>query len=423
MRQAGDVDFSEVLNIVGGVADRFTRAGFRLYLVGGVVRDLVLGAHNALDDIDLTTDARPPDIQRLLKPESSSLWTQGERFGTIGAKVGGRDIEVTTHRADTYDPGSRKPTVVFGDDLLVDLSRRDFSINAMAYSVSDKELFDPFDGMTDLAERRLRTPENPEVSFVDDPLRMLRAARFIPRFGLDVDPGLEAAVGRLGDRMAIVSAERIHDELERLLAVSEPFLGMDFLHRTGLINQIVPGLKDGTLFGVRASSEPGSVLTRRAGLIAPLGVEGAGRWLRDLRYSTKDRNQTLALLRGVNMLAQTSYTASDLRRLIQLVGINSVASTIELCRNLDVSGSALAPSGVEVDEIEKRIADMARVEDLSNLEPPVSGGDLIRELGLEPGPRVGDVLDMLSEHRLDFGPFTAAEAIAQARRWLADYPA
>ena len=191
------------------LATRFRSAGFTLYLVGGVVRDAVVGRLDDDADLDFTTDARPDDIEALVTGWADAVWDQGRRFGTIGLRLGPRRIEITTHRAEAYHADSRKPDVVFADAVEADLSRRDFTVNAMALSLPDLVLIDPFDGVGDLAARRLRTPLAPEESFNDDPLRMLRAARFIAGYGLVPDPDLAAAVMTLRARLDIVSDERI----------------------------------------------------------------------------------------------------------------------------------------------------------------------------------------------------------------------
>ncbi len=443
-------EFDEVLEIVAPVAAGFADAGYQLYLVGGVVRDLIVGAHGALDDIDLTTDAHPKEIKRLLGSVSQTLWAQGEKFGTIGAIVNGRDLEITTHRAETYDSESRKPEVVFGDDLETDLSRRDFTINAMAYSVIGKELHDPFGGVTDLEKGVLRTPDDPGISFIDDPLRMLRAARFIPRFGLSVDPDLEKSVTKLGERLSIVSSERVHDELERLLGVQDPGLGFDFLERTGLLDFIVPGLdSDVRDLACVLASLSGSVLVRRAGLIALLGVPDAGSWLRSLRYSTADRHLTIRLIEGASLILDSTSSAADIRRLVALVGVGHVGETMDLARNVagvldadadaggSVGASRRARSGAYGDdsyrdEPSSRLAarvgearsvflELGMTENLANLTGPVSGGELIAELGLTPGPIVGQAVAMLAEHRLANGPFDKSEAFDLARAWLSEH--
>ncbi len=229
------------IDAVAPVTRRFAAAGHRLYLVGGIVRDLLAGRPVRRQDLDLTTDAEPPTVKELVAPVASSLWTQGERFGTIGCIVDGQDLEITTHRAERYSGETRKPTVEFSDDVVADLSRRDFTINAIAIEVTSASprLIDPFDGSGDLAAAVLRTPIDPVVSFSDDPLRMLRAARFVAGFQLRPVAELTAAVADMGDRMSIVSRERIRDELVKLLALPDPTAGLDFLVATGLLEVVL----------------------------------------------------------------------------------------------------------------------------------------------------------------------------------------
>ncbi|HEV2069871.1 MAG TPA: CCA tRNA nucleotidyltransferase, partial [Acidimicrobiales bacterium] len=219
-----------VLDEVRPLAERLAAGGHRAYLVGGTVRDLLLGRDLESVDFDLTTDARPDDIEQVVRGWADAVWTQGKRFGTIGCRKDGRDFEITTHRAEAYRPDSRKPDVRFADAVEADLSRRDFTVNAMALRVGptageagdEPQLVDPFGGATDLAAGRLRTPLSPGESFTDDPLRMLRAARFIAAHGLAPEPELVETVRHLHPRLEVVSAERIRDELDKLLVVERP---------------------------------------------------------------------------------------------------------------------------------------------------------------------------------------------------------
>ncbi|MDP1805959.1 MAG: CCA tRNA nucleotidyltransferase, partial [Acidimicrobiales bacterium] len=225
------------------LAQRFATAGWRLYLVGGSVRDAILGVPpKDDDDLDFTTDARPDDIEAVVKGWADAVWDQGRRFGTIGVKKGTAVYEITTHRADAYTADSRKPDVQFSDAVEADLSRRDFTVNAMALSLPDAELIDPFGGLDDLAAYRLRTPLSPVESFTDDPLRMLRAARFISGYHFLPDTELVDAVKSLRSRLEIVSAERIRDELDKLLVVESPAEGLWFLVNTGLAEEFLPEL-------------------------------------------------------------------------------------------------------------------------------------------------------------------------------------
>ena len=214
------------LEAASGLARLFSAAGYRLYLVGGVVREAVAGRFLAGADLDCTTDARPPAVRRIVGGAATTLWTQGERFGTIGCVVDGQAFEITTHRAERYDPHSRKPIVAFGDDVEQDLARRDFTVNAMAIDTADGTLIDLHGGRQDLAARVLRTPLDPSISFGDDPLRMLRAARFIASHGLTPDEAVVDAVREMGERLQIVAVERVRDEFEKLLLLEDPFRGL-----------------------------------------------------------------------------------------------------------------------------------------------------------------------------------------------------
>src|SRR5919202_842060 len=223
------------------LARRFVAAGHEIYLVGGSVRDALLGEAPA--DLDLTTSARPDEIQALIGGWAEHVWLQGKAYGTIGCSRGDLRLEITTFRAEVYRPESRKPAVTFADDVRTDLSRRDFTVNAMAISLPEPALVDPFDGLADLlVHRRLRTPLDPETSFLDDPLRMLRAARFTATLGLEPEPALTAAVVTLAGRLEIVSPERDRDELSKLLLAPDPSPGLWFLVRSGLADEFLPEL-------------------------------------------------------------------------------------------------------------------------------------------------------------------------------------
>lgn len=419
---AADFDgLPAVLAVVTGLAEAFVAAGHRLYLVGGVVRDLALGAHDAGHDIDLTTDAEPAVTKRLIKPRATALWTQGERFGTIGATVNGRDLEITTHRAEAYDHDSRNPVVAYGTSIVDDLRRRDFTVNAMAVSVPDGVLVDPFDGLADLHRRRLVTPLSPEESFADDPLRILRAARFVPRFRLVVDPAVERAATEGAARLSIVSVERIQGELERLLALADPADGLDLLLRTGVLGHALhpfgAAAPDGparAVAGVAVASTATTPDARRAGLLLPLGGPGAAAELRRLRYSRALSTATTALIEAHAAAVDPGPTAPLVRRTVATL-TSSGADRLDDLRALTAAthpGEGL-PFWALHDEL-------AAVEDLADWTVPLPGRRIIEHLGLTPGPAVGEASRHLQELRFERGPLTEAEALAALDAWAAE---
>ncbi|RYY47710.1 MAG: CCA tRNA nucleotidyltransferase, partial [Actinomycetales bacterium] len=218
----------------------FEAAGHELALVGGPVRDALLG--RAVNDLDLTTSARPDDVERIVAGWADAVWDVGREFGTLGLRKGGDQIEITTYRADAYDVSSRKPQVAFGDRLEGDLSRRDFTVNALAVRLPSAEFVDEFGGLADLAAGLLRTPVTPEQSFSDDPLRMMRAARFASQLGFGADDATVSAMTAMADRIEIVSAERVRDELVKLVCGGDPVAGLRLLVDTGLAEHVLPEL-------------------------------------------------------------------------------------------------------------------------------------------------------------------------------------
>ncbi len=436
-----------VLRLTRPLAERFADAGKQLYLVGGTVRDVVaqrpggLAPDNSVD-VDLTTDARPDEVEQLVRGLARTVWTQGKRFGTIGILYEGRRLEITTHRAEAYDPDSRKPTVSFGDDIATDLSRRDFTVNAMALKLPELELIDPYGGLDDMGARRLRTPLEPELSFSDDPLRMLRAARFIAGYSLVPEPDLVKAVAALGERLGIVSGERIRDELDKLIVLPSPAEGLWFLVHTKLAEQFIPELpalaleqdpvhrhKDvlaHTIAVVEKTNAADKIL-RLAALfhdvgkpktrsIGPSGVSfhhhdvvGA-RMTRDrmraLRYPT-DEIEAVSRLVGLHLRFHTyklGWTDSALRRYAREAGpllerLNELTRADCTTRNV-ARAQALA---ARMDELEHRLADLRQREQLDALRPELDGDEVMELLGLSPGPAVGEALGFLMQIRLDEG--------------------
>lgn len=424
---------ASLLPVLEPVARRFIDSGYRLYLVGGIVRDLLVTGSAEDADVDLTTDAEPGVIKNLAGPSATALWTHGERFGTIGARVGDRDVEITTHRAEHYDSESRKPAVSFGHELRDDLSRRDFTVNAMAIELPDLQLFDPFGGRDDLASQILRTPLSPQISFTDDPLRMLRAARFISRLTLSPTEQLAEAAADMAGRLAIVSVERVADELERLLLVDDPAAGFRFLHTTGLLGQVVPGLPTGshTLAVTLASTppDPGAhgwgiepALLRRAGLLWP--VEDVSSELSRLRYSNANRRATVDLVESVRWWIDGQHSsAADARRLLDRVGGEHVGTVRCFVDRLGpVLDTVLGDTGgaAACRRLARSLDHLAAEGDLGPYDSPLTGQEIMDHLGLAPGPEIGRAQQLLKQHRLEYGPMTADEARRVVQRLLSD---
>jgi poly(A) polymerase len=233
-------ELDRISEVTGPLGERFAAAGEQLALVGGPVRDAMLGRLQT--DLDFTTSARPETTERLLKGWADAIWDVGRAFGTIGCRKGAWQVEITTYRSEAYDRTSRKPDVAYGDDLVSDLGRRDFTVNAMAVSVPGDVVQDPYGGVLDLVARVLRTPGTPEESFSDDPLRMMRAARFAAQLGFEVDPVVQAAMRDMAERITIVSAERVRDELVKLVCAPYPRRGLTLLVETGLAAHVLPEL-------------------------------------------------------------------------------------------------------------------------------------------------------------------------------------
>ena len=439
---------------------RFAAAGRTLYLVGGSVRDALfpgpagtLTAH----DLDLTTDALPAETERLVQGWADDIWTQGERFGTIGCRRGTQVYEITTHRAEVYVPDSRKPEVTFGDDLAVDLSRRDFTINALALRLPDMELFDPFGGLADLAAGRLRTPLDPEISFGDDPLRMLRAARFAARFSLQPDPALTAAVERMHGRLSIVSAERIRDELDKIVMVDVPSVALWFVVRTGLAGEFLPELPGLALeqdpihrhkdvlahtLAVVDKTSPNRLL-RLAALFHDVGkprtraitdggvsfhhheVVGARMTrtrMEALRYSAADTDTVVRLVE-LHLRFHTyrlGWTDKAVRRYVRDAGpLLDLLNELTRCDCTTRNAAKARALARRMDELEARIVELGEQEELRALRPDLDGNQVMELLGIGPGRAVGQALNFLMELRLDEGPLGEEEAAARLRAWWA----
>ncbi|WP_419927435.1 CCA tRNA nucleotidyltransferase [Candidatus Poriferisocius sp.] len=390
------------------LAEHFAALGFRVFLVGGVVRDALLDLPLDTDfDLDLTTDAQPPTVKSILENWADALWTQGERFGTIGARRGDRRVEITTHRTERYQPGSRKPEVAFADAIEVDLSRRDFTINAMAVELPDGGLVDPFGGDSDLADRRLRTPLDPEATFSDDPLRMLRAARFLAQFELAAEPALIAAMSAMAERLSIVADERIRGELDRLLSIADPGPGFELLFETGLAERVLGPVGDGVAAVDRLGRVDDDPTTRLAALLADAGAPA------DVQRALAERRATTAVSRAVAAILNSAHQAVDQPPNDQAELRCWVVNAVPHVNESVAVASALGGVGPLAADI---AALMEAEPDLCG--PPVLDGEQIMALlELEPGPAVGAAVEELHRHRLDSGPLSAEEARAHLLAW------
>ena len=406
-------------------------------------------------DLDFTTDARPDDIEAVVAGWADAVWIQGKRFGTIGCLRGGQKYEITTHRAEAYRPDSRKPDVAFGDSVEDDLARRDFTINAMALRLPELELIDPFDGLADLSAHRLRTPLDPEVSFADDPLRMLRAARFIAKLDLEPAPELVEAVRAGHHRLSIVSAERIRDELDRIVMVPVPSVALWFVVRTGLADEFLPELpalaleqdpihrhKDvlaHTLAVVDKTSA--DRILRLAALFHDVGkprtrafIDGGVTFhhhevvgarmtrarMQALRYPNDDVDEVTELV-NLHLRFHTyrlGWSDRAVRRYVRDAGpLLDRLNELTRCDCTTRNANKARALGRRMDELEARIVELRQREELDAIRPDLDGAQVMDELGLEPGRDVGRALAFLLELRLEEGPLGEEEARKRLAEW------
>ncbi|MCI1018433.1 CCA tRNA nucleotidyltransferase [Microbacterium sp. C5A9] len=454
--------------VVRTLGDAFSAAGFDLAVVGGPVRDALLG--RPTHDLDFTTNALPDDILRIVRPISTAQWDIGRAFGTIGARVQGEQVEVTTYRADSYDGVTRKPTVEFGDTIDADLHRRDFTVNAMALLVPSVKLVDPTGGVEDLLAGVLRTPADPQVSFGDDPLRMLRAARFSAQLGFRIDDATSEAITRLRATLEIVSPERIQSELVRLMQTDDPVRGIRVLVDTGLIEEFLPEVsalrlevdehhhhKDvyehsltvlSQAIALEHQRHPGAepdVALRIASLLHDIGkprtrkLEDGGavtfhhhdvvgsrmarKRLQALRFDT-DTTDAVAKLIELHLrffgYAEGAWTDAAVRRYVRDAG--DQLERLHILTRADVTtrnrrkASRLAGA---YDDIESRIATLREQEELDSIRPELDGNQIQAILGIAPGREVGDAYRFLLELRLDEGVIGPDAAEQRLREWWA----
>ncbi|MFD8821538.1 CCA tRNA nucleotidyltransferase [Streptomyces sp. NPDC059605] len=457
---------SELLRVspvADDLARRFQDAGFSLALVGGSVRDALLGRLG--NDLDFTTDARPEAVLKIVRPWADSVWEVGIAFGTVGAQKDGYQIEVTTYRSEAYDRTSRKPEVSYGDSIEADLVRRDFTVNAMAVALPQKHFIDPHGGLEDLAERVLRTPGTPEESFSDDPLRMLRAARFAAQLDFDVAPDVVTAMTEMAGRIEIVSAERVREELNKLLLSAHPRKGLALLVDTGLAQQVLPELpalrlesdehhrhkdvyehsltvleqaigleKDGPDLTLRLAAllhDIGKPRTRRFekdGRVSfhhheVVGAKMVKKRMTALKYSNdmvKDVSKLVELHLRFHGYGDGEWTDSAVRRYVRDAGplldrLHKLTRSDCTTRNKR-KAAALSRT---YDGLEERIAQLQEQEELDAIRPDLDGNEIMKILGVGPGPVIGKAYAFLLELRLEHGPMEREAAVGKLKEWWA----
>jgi poly(A) polymerase len=455
-------------SVTSELGERFASAGFEIALVGGWVRDALLDRGD--DDLDLTTSARPEQTVELLRGWADTIWTVGQAFGTIAARKGSHTIEITTYRTEQYGATSRKPEVAYGDTLEGDLRRRDFTVNAMAVRLPRPEFVDPYDGLADLTAGVLRTPGTPEESFSDDPLRMMRAARFAAQLAFTVNPDVVTAMTDMAERITIVSAERVRDELSRLLLAPYPRLGLELMVRTGLAEYVLPELpalqleidehhrhKDVYQHSLtvleqaigmedRIDDDGPDLVIRLAALLHDIGKPRTRRFepgggvsfhhhevvgsrlarkrLTELRYPkhvVDDVAQLTELHLRFHGYAAGEWTDSAVRRYVRDAG--DLLSRLHVLTRADSTtrnrrkAAALQHS---YDELEARIAELAEQEELQRIRPDLDGNAIMAILDIPPGPLVGQAYRYLLELRMDDGPLDEQQARDALLAWWAD---
>lgn len=463
------VELMRLSPLADELAERFARAGHRLYLVGGSVRDALLGRRSR--DLDFTTDARPDRVLKIVSEWGDAVWDVGIAFGTVGVTKQGMLLEITTFRADSYDRVGRNPEVTFGDSIEGDLLRRDFTVNAMAVELATKTFIDPHDGIGALREKVLDTPATPQESFADDPLRMLRAARFAAQLGFTAAPRVIDAMTSMAGEIDRITAERVQAELSKLLLADDPRPGLELLVDTGLGDRVlpeVPGMrlaidehhqhKDvyehsltvlAQAIDLEKSHEPASepdLILRLAALLHDVGkpetrefqagggvsfhhheVVGARmarKRLRALKFSKEiidDVSQLVFLHLRFHGYGKGEWTDSAVRRYVTDAGplltrLHKLVRADCTTRNRRKAAALQAT----YDDLEARIATLKAKEDLDRVRPDLNGEQIMELLGIKPGPDVGKAWKFLKELRLDRGPLEHDEAVAELKKWAVE---
>ena len=453
---------------VSTLAEAFASAGYELALVGGPVRDAFLGRE--VNDLDFTTSATPDQIEALVRPLADAVWDVGREFGTIAAKLGEATVEITTYRADSYDGKTRKPTVEFGTNLDDDLVRRDFTVNAMALRVPGAVLVDPYGGLDDLLAGRLRTPSAPEVSFADDPLRMLRACRFVSQLGAKLDVPTAAALADMAEKITTISSERVRDELSKLLLTDSPRAGLEVLVDSGLAAQVLPELallreerdehrrhKDVYQHSLtvldqaidlekrRHPGEAPNLVNRLAALLHDIGkpvtkkfeggqvtfhhhdVVGAKMVKKRLKALRFDNNTVDRVARLIELhlrffgYADQGWSDSAVRRYVRDAGeeleLLHILTRADVTTRNQQKADRLA---FAYDDLEQRIAELQEQEELDAMRPDLDGEQIMAILGISPGREVGMAYRFLLEMRMDEGPLGEEEATTRLLQWWSE---
>lgn len=454
---------AELLRDLGA---RFGDRGHQLYLVGGSVRDALLGRLSP--DLDFTTDARPEQVQQIVRGWADAVWDTGIEFGTIGVGRGEHRLEITTFRADSYDQVSRNPQVRFGDSLDGDLVRRDFTVNAMAVRITADgpgEFLDPLDGLTALRAGVLDTPAEPEVSFGDDPLRMLRAARFVAQLGLRVAPRVQAAIVAMAPQLGRITAERVAAELDKLMVGADPVAGIDLMVQTGMGEVVLPEIGGMQMAidehhqhkdvyqhsltvlrqAIALEDEGPDLVLRWAALLHDIGKPATRRHepdggvsfhhhevvgakmtrkrMRALKYSkqmVEDVAQLVYLHLRFHGYGDGKWTDSAVRRYVTDAGpllprLHKLVRADCTTRNRRRAARLQA----NYDDLEARIAELAAREDLERVRPDLDGNEIMAILDIPAGPVVGQAWRHLKELRLERGPLTREDAVAELHTWWA----
>ena len=456
----------EQIPLVAELGEAFAQAGHDLYLVGGSVRDALMGRLG--HDLDFTTDARPDDTEAILRQHTHATWDIGRAFGTIGAQIDDWVVEVTTYRADAYHPDSRKPEIVYGETLEDDLIRRDFTVNAMALHAATRTFSDPYAGLTDIVSGTLRTPFPPERSFSDDPLRMMRAARFTSQLGFTVTNEVRAAMTDMASRIEIISAERVRDELSKTLLTDHPREGLDLLVTTRIADYVLPELpalrlerdehhrhKDVYEHSLTVLDQSIDLEKRRGhdpdltGRLAALlhdigkpstrkfepggkvsfhhhdivGAKMARKRLKALIYPSqvvKEVSKLVELHLRFHGYGDQGWTDSAVRRYVRDAG-DQLERLHILTRSDCTTRNRRKAERLEFayDDLEARIANLTAKEELAAIRPDLDGQQIMAILGIKPGPEVGKAYKFLLNLRLDEGPHTLDEAKNALLAWWA----